>query len=301
MQTICKQIIHKAREWATLPQTLKESIDTCARAEPILAQLRRLLTRQEIARTLSEPKYNDPLRLELYGHKCYSQNDEDGIIQEIFRRIGTTNRIFVEFGVGEGLENNSLFLLKQGWKGLWIDGSPQNAAAINTGFADPIARNQLCFKESFITKDNINELIGGYFTGEIDMLSVDIDGNDYYVWQAIDVVSPRLLVIEYNAKFLPPVKWSIAYDPEYVWDGSDHQGASLAALDEVSREKGYTLVGCNLTGTNAFFVRKDLVADKFLSSDNLMDFYHPPRYYLFEGYLLMAGHRPDPRMGEIMK
>lgn len=191
MQTICKQIIHKAREWATLPQTLKESIDTCARAEPILAQLRRLLTRQEIARTLSEPKYNDPLRLELYGHKCYSQNDEDGIIQEIFRRIGTTNRIFVEFGVGEGLENNSLFLLKQGWKGLWIDGSPQNAAAINTGFADPIARNQLCFKESFITKDNINELIGGYFTGEIDMLSVDIDGNDYYVWQAIDVVSPR--------------------------------------------------------------------------------------------------------------
>ena len=288
MQTIWKKIIHKAKEWATLPQTLKQSINTCAdtcahsgaEAERILAQLRTLATSQEIARILSEPKYNDPLRLELYGHKCYSQHDEDGMIQEIFRRIGTTNRTFVEFGVGDGLENNSLFLLKQGWKGLWIDGSPQNAAAIRTNILSPIACGQLCFKESFVTRENINGLIGACFTGEIDMLSVDIDGNDYYIWQAIDVVSPRLLVIEYNAKFLPPFKWSIEYNPKHEWDQSDHYGASLAALDAVSQKKGYRLVGCNLNGTNAFFVRKDLVDGKFFSSDNCIDFYNPPRYYL---------------------
>lgn len=262
-----------------------------------ISQLRTLETSNEIFRILSDSRYQNPLRLEPYGHKCYSQHDEDGMIQEIFRRIGIKNHVFVEFGVGDGLENNSLFLLKQGWTGLWIEGSPENAEKIKTNFADSIKNGKLRFIESFITRENINNLIGSEVKGEIDMLSIDIDGNDYYVWEAIDVISPRLLVIEYNAKFLPPVKWSINYDPNHKWDFSDYQGASLAAMNELSIKKGYRLVGCNLNGTNAFFVRNDLTGDKFLQSDDIMEYYHPPRYYLFEGYLLMAGHRPDARCG----
>ena len=148
-----------------------------------------------------------------------------------------------------------------------------------------------------ITRENINELIGQRFSGEIGLLSVDIDGNDYYVWEAIEVISPRIVVTEYNAKFPPPLKWSIAYDPNQLWDYSDYQGASLAALAELGSRKNYQLVGCNINGTNAFFVRQDLLKGLFLESPDPMVYYHPPRYYLMEGFRQMSGHRPDPRPG----
>lgn len=268
-------------------------------AERILGQLRTLQTSAEIDRILSHPKFTNPLRLEPFGHKCYSQHDEDGMLQEIFRRIGNAERTFVEFGVGDGLENNTLFLLKQQWHGLWIEGGKDNCENIRKDFASPISDGLLLFHEGFITKENINHLIGEYFQGEVGLLSIDIDGNDYYVWDAIEAVTPQVVVIEYNAKYLPPLKWSVKYNANHRWDCSDYQGASLAALAELGTKKGYQLVACNLNGTNAFFVRNDLVANKFLLSDNLMDYYHPPRYYLFEGYLLMAGHRPDPRLGRV--
>ena len=232
------------------------------------------------SRILADSKYNNPLRLEPYGYKVYSQNDEDGLLYEIFRRIGIKTRSFVEFGVGNGLENNSLYLLKQGWHGLWIEGSSQHVQYIKDKFSKILKTGQLSLIESFITKDNINTLIKSTFSNEIDLLSIDIDGNDYHIWQAIDVISPRVVCIEYNAKFVPPVKWTIEYNPKHTWDGSDYQGASLAALAELGSQKGYQLVGCNLSGINAFFVRKDLLDNNFLISDNLMDYYHPPRYYL---------------------
>jgi len=254
----------------------------------------------EIDRILSHPKYRDPLRLEPFGYKVYSQHDEDGMLAEALRRIEEdVPRSFVEFGVGNGLENNSLFLLKQGWKGLWIEGSPENAKAIRKSFAGPLDSGKLCFSGARINRDNINALISPVIQGDVGLLSIDIDGNDYYVWERIEVISPFVVIIEYNAKFAPPVRWAIEYTPNHVWDRSDYQGASLAALDELGERKGYQLVGCNLNGTNAFFVRKDLLNAQFLVSNNLKDYYHPPRYYLFESYLLMAGHRPDPRLGRV--
>src|SRR5262245_30025076 len=145
---------------------------------------------------MAKPRHADPKRLLRYGFKLYSQNDEDGILQEIFRRIGTGNRTFVEFGVETGIECNTVKLLVEGWRGLWIDGSNANVAQIQTNFLSFVRDGRLKAIPSFITAENINSLIAqGGIKGDIDLLSVDIDRNDYWVWQAIEVVKPRVVVI----------------------------------------------------------------------------------------------------------
>lgn len=126
---------------------------------------------------LADRRYDTPGRIIRQGFKVYSQNDEDGIIQEIFRRIGTTNKTFVEFGVEGRLKNNSLQLLLEGWSGLWLEGSPEHVETIRGRFTDLLAENRLKVREAFIDRDNINVLIGEHYQGEIDMISIDIDGN----------------------------------------------------------------------------------------------------------------------------
>jgi hypothetical protein len=240
-----------------------------------------MLGNQLIQSILAQPALADPKRLERYGFKVYSQNEEDGILQEIFRRIGAPHRTFVEFGAGNGLENNSAYLLSLGWRGLWMDGGDENAALIRRGFSYLIDQGLLQFKHVFITRDNINELIASAALGtEIDFLSVDVDGNDLFIWQAIDAVNPRVVALEYNAKFPPPHEYSIAYHAEQVWDGTDRMGASLSALTRLSEQKGYVLVGCNIAGANAFYVRRDLVGDLFATPATAEHLYHPARYYL---------------------
>src|SRR5882762_2471189 len=120
-----------------------------------------------VARELSATRYSDPLRLERFGSKIYSQYDEDGIIQEIFRRIGTTNKLFIEFGVETGIENNSLKLLLEGWRGLWIEGSKTYVKQIRHKFADVIQDGRLRIVHSFVDRDNINDLITPFHLGEI--------------------------------------------------------------------------------------------------------------------------------------
>ncbi len=235
--------------------------------------------------------------LERYGFKVYSQNDEDGIIEEIFNRIGTTNKTFVEFGVENGLECNSHYLLHKGWRGLWLEGNEKSVAEINARFYPAIRNNQLKCLNAFITKDNINELIAeGGMVGEIDLLSVDIDGNDYYVWKAINVVKPRAVIVEYNAKFPPNHAWKQAYNAQHHWDGSDWQGASLKALELLGRELGYQLVGTNLNGVNAFFVREELAEHKFIEPARAEELYNPARY----AHAYVSGHPPNVYLGDQM-
>jgi len=229
----------------------------------------------------SEARYQDNKRLSKYGKKLYSQNEEDGIILEIFNRIGTTNKTFVEFGIGDGLENNTLALLLQGWKGLWLEGSAKSVNNINDHFKSVLDNKQLQVTEAFITKDNINELISSKIKEkEIDLLSVDIDGNDVHVFNEISVINPRVVVIEYNAKFFPPVMFTVDYNPEHVWQGDDYMGASLKYIEVAFEKKGYTLVGCDIAGVNAFFVRDDLLGDKFLAPYTAEEHYEPIRQYL---------------------
>lgn len=235
------------------------------------------------------PKFEDATRarlkdkkcLEYYGFKVYSQNDEDGIIEEIFNRVGTTNKIFIEFGVQNGLECNSHYLLFKGWRGLWIDGGETYVKEIQEKFAPVIANGKLNVLNAFITRENINELfVAGNVTGEIDLLSIDIDGNDWHVWKAIDVVKPRVVVIEYNAKFPPNCEWIQAYDRHHIWDDSDWHGASLKSLELLGRELGYQLVGTSFNGVNAFFVRKDLAHDLFIEPATAENLYNPARLFI---------------------
>jgi hypothetical protein len=240
---------------------------------------------------LSSPLYESAKRLERYGAKVYSQNDEDGIIQEIFNRIETGSRTFVEFGVEDGLENNTLKLLLDGWRGLWIEGSEGCVRQIAHKFRDVIASGRLQVKEAFITRDNINALIAPHFQGEIDLLSIDIDGNDIYILDAVTAVNPRVIIVEYNGKFPPPMNVAQEYAPNHTWDGSDYGGSSLEAITKVAAEKGYCLVGCGIVGVNAFFVRRDLTSDKFDEPFTAKHHYQPARYFLWQTFV--SGHPPN--------
>lgn len=202
-------------------------------------------------------RLNNPLYLERFGFKVYSQNDEDGIIEEIFKRIETTNKTFVEFGVENGLESNGHYLLHKGWNGLWIEGDGKAVNEMRQLFKKPIEGKRLAVVNDFITKDNINTLIEeGGIGGEIDLLSVDIDGNDYWVWEAIKCISPRVVIIEYNGKFPPNFEWVMEYDSNHIWQKDDNQGASLKSLELLGLKLGYQLVGTNVMGINAFFVKE---------------------------------------------
>ena len=221
----------------------------------------------------------DPRSLLPHGHRCFSQNAEDGMIDEIFRRVDTGSRFFVEFGVWTGLENNTLALLLAGWRGLWIEADPVSAQAVRTGFASAIAAGRLALVESFVTAENIEQLLeGAAVPQDLDLLSIDIDGNDYWVWKAIRSFKPRAVVIEYNASLGRTARIVQPYDPGFCWDHTSASGASLAALEALGQQKGYVLVGCDAVGANALFVRQDLVGDRFLPPYTAERHYQPPRY-----------------------
>jgi hypothetical protein len=228
-----------------------------------------------------EPRHQEPNSLIPHGYKIYSQSEEDGMIAEIFRRIGVTNRVFVEFGIGTGLENNTLALLLQGWSGLWIEANQKSVRAILRGLPETTNCGRLKVVNSFITAENIDNLIRtNLHVAQIDLLSVDIDGNDYHVLRAITCVQPRVIVIEYNAKFPPPLRYIMKYTPGFYWQGGDGSGAALKSLEIGLGEMGYSLVGCSLSGANAFFVQEELARGQFLEPYSAEKHYEPPRYYL---------------------
>ena len=238
---------------------------------------------------LAKPAHADPRRLERYGWKGYSQTDEDGILQEIFRRIGIAQRSFVELGCGFGMENNTAYLLSQGWRGLWVDGADENALRIRRAFRYLIEQRLLQFEQAMITRENVDALVAAAALGpEIDLLSIDLDGNDYYVWEAITCVNPRVVVIEYNAKFHPPHDWCMAYNAAHTWADTDQMGCSLEALARLGAARGYVLAGCNLVGANAFFVRRDLAGEHFATPASAAHLFQPARYYLTTAFY--AGH-----------
>ena len=254
-------------------------------------ELMHMQVRQAWEESLRQPRYQQPKRLVRHGHKIYSQNDEDGIIQEVIRRIGTVPRTFIEFGVQEGLECNSLALLVDGWRGLWLEGSDADVRSISVRFESYLASGQLKVAHAMVTRDNVNELFQrSEMFGDVGLLSIDIDSNDIWVWKAVTIVQPAVVVIEYNATWAPPLNVAQPDNPNQVWDGTtNYFGASLAALEYVSAAKGYNLVGCNFSGANAFFVRSDLCGDLFHMPFTAAEHYEPARYWL---RYLSAGHVP---------
>jgi len=235
---------------------------------------------------LAQPRYGEPGRLERHGYKVWSQCDEDGILAEIFRRIGAGARRFVEFGIADGRECNTLKLLVEGWRGLWMESSPQHCDAIRRVFAAPLAEGRLELKQTMVTAENIDALLAGSpiaAAGELDLLSIDIDGNDYHVLKSIHGLRPRVIAIEYNGKFPPPMDVVPPYDPGFVWDGTDYSGASLQAIANLAARRGYRLVGTGVSGVNAFFVREDLAGGGRFADGGPAALYNPARYWLLRG------------------
>lgn len=207
----------------------------------------------------------------------YSQNGEDGIIEAIFAMIGTTNRWYVEFGVEDGMECNTRYLrIHRGWTGVLMDGGQENPS-IN-------------LRKEFITADNIETLFAKHQVPALfDLLSIDIDGNDYWVWKAVTRYRPRVVIVEYNAciPYAPAV--TIPYHSTFQWDKTDYYGASLSALVALGMQKGYTLVATDPCGVNAFFVHNDYVVGRFVlhAPETL---YHPAAFKGKKG----NRHPPDP-------
>jgi hypothetical protein len=194
--------------------------------------------------------------------RVFSQWGEDGILEWLIQRLSLSATRFIEFGVGDYKEANTRFLLAhRNWKGLVIDA---NQAAIRALRSDPIYwRHDLTAVSSFIDRDNINTLItGSGFSGPLGLLSIDIDGNDYWVLESIDTVLPDIIVCEYNSVFgdLNPI--SIPYVGNFqrgcAHSSNLYYGASISALVLLANRKGYSLVGTNRAGSNAFFVRNNL-------------------------------------------
>ncbi len=232
--------------------------------------------------------------LNRFEHKIYSQHGEDGIIREIFHRIGTTSKTFFEFGAGSGSENNTIVLLLEGWHGWWIDGG-EYTAVYNKLFKTSIEHNMLVVAKKMVTSKNINDIVHELaIPHEIDLISIDIDGNDYYVWQALAATKPRVVVIEYNAAY-PPGMHFLQDESVTMWDGSNFFGSSLHTLTELGKKKGYTLVCCDLIGGNAFFVRNDLVGDKFEFAGDESKIWQSPKYYLY----YYGGHMPYVNYGHV--
>jgi hypothetical protein len=204
--------------------------------------------------------------------KVFSQSGDDGIIQYLIHKVDISHKAFIEFGVENYVESNTRFLLKNdNWTGLLIDGGQKNIDHIKTD--DIYCQHKLEVVHSFITAENINELITrGGLSGEIGLLSIDIDGNDYWIWKAIQVVQPVIVVVEYNSVMGKERAITVPYKADFVRERAHYSylyfGASLKAFCTLAEEKGYYFVGSNSFGNNAYFVKKEKMGGlKALSSE----------------------------------
>jgi hypothetical protein len=195
-------------------------------------------------------------------YRVFSQWGEDGIIQFLLRHVEVGRKVFVEFGADHyDTESNTRFLLtNNNWAGLVIDGSQENIDRLKPTRAYWLY--ELKAVRAFITRDNINRLLEeNGVSGEIGLLSIDIDGNDYWVWKALDVASPVIVVAEYNYRFgsdrAVTIPYDEGFDRERAHPSKIYYGVSLKALCLLAESKGYAFVGCNSNGVNAFFVRRD--------------------------------------------
>ena len=237
---------------------------------------------EEIHKKLKEKNVN---QYALKGFKAYSQNEEDGIIEAIFDDIGTTNKIFCEIGIGDCIENNSHYLVLKGWRGVWVDSRKKYINKLSR----KINTNQdiLDLKINIVNKNNINEIIKSsqilknYIEKKIDFFSIDIDSYDIDCLLALTIIKPRLICIEYNAKFNQNIKLEINKINNFDWKYDDYFGSSLGLINEKLEKINYTLIATNITGSNAFYVINELVDKCKTKGQTLEQLYSPANFELF--------------------
>lgn len=232
---------------------------------------------------MTNVNYNLSINLQQHERKIFSQNGEDGVIKKIFEVIKTTNKYYVEFGVENANECNTRNLRENcGWSGLLMDGGYEN--------------KEIGLYQEFITAENINNLFQKYnVPQEFDLLSIDIDYNDFYVWKSLDeIYQTRVVIIEYNASHLPTEDKVVKYDPNAVWDTTNYFGASIRALYNLGKRKGYSLIYANNQGVNLFFVKSSILSQiehSFKDTNNIFLIYNSPKY----GSDISGGHRADDK------
>ncbi len=216
---------------------------------------------------LRSPRHERQARSSLAAveFKVFSQWGDDGIIQYLIQQLDFPNHTFIEFGIEDYRESNTRFLLMHdNWSGFVIDGSVRNIQKLQRAYF--FWQYDLQAKAAFCDRDNINDLLQeSGFDRQVGILHIDIDGNDYWVWQAIEVIEPIVAIIEYNSVFGSDRAISIPYTPDFDRHAAHHSnlyfGASLAALHHLAQAKGYAFIGCNSAGNNAYFVRRDKLAN----------------------------------------
>ncbi len=233
-----------------------------------IAQTNQLLLRGYYQRLRAEGKPLPPLADVEF--RCYSQNGEDGIIQYILALLGTGPKKAVEICAGAGIECNSAnLIINHGWDALLFDSDAANIAGGKEFYRTCL--DTFCqpptLVQAWITAENVEALIAEHgYAGEIGLLSIDVDGMDYWIWRAIRGISPRLVVVEFNPCWGPELSVSVPYDPNFRIDFSKtpyYNGASLAAFCKLAKQKGYRLIGVQRLGFNAFFLHNDLGNDIF--------------------------------------
>jgi hypothetical protein len=227
-----------------------------------------------------------PRLLHHFERSVHSQNGEDGIITEIFRRIGEGSRVFVEIGASDGHENCTAALAEEGWSGAWIEGDDQKVMDARAG----VDSHQVAVMQAFVDRDSIVDVLRrASVPSDPDLLVIDIDGNDYWIWDTLAAYyTPRVVVIEYNSVVGPRWHWTMPYQADHRWEESARHGAGLAALVDLGERLGYRLVGCDSLGVNAFFVRSEEAAP--FAEATLRQQWVPPRYLLPYGHPLKAFH-----------
>ena len=245
-----------------------------------ISQRQLYLKYQELLKKNELPKISET------GFRVFSQFEEDGLLLFIFSIIGMENKIFIEIGSDDGVNSNSANLyFNFGWRGLFIDANPKSVKRGERFFSK--YPHPWYYKPKFkcarVTRENINSLIEeSGFKGEIGLLSIDIDGNDYWIWDAINVVSPKVVIIETHNEFgLNDIV--VPYNPDYSFPGKHpvYHGASPVAMNKLAKKKGYRLVGANELGFNFIFVKNGLAEESLpeVSVESLLK--HPS---IEEGY-----------------
>lgn len=227
----------------------------------------------------------EPVDLELFEESIFSQNGEDGVIAKIFELIQPTHRYAVEFGASEGvrLSNSRNLIVNKSWSALLIEGNESIAKKLHENYENNPAVKTLA---AFVYPGNVELLFEeNDVPYDFDLLSVDIDSNDYYVWRAIRDFRPKVVLIEFNGSFPPPQKMVIRFHPMNYWDGSDYFGASIQSLYELGKKKGYELIYCEKRGVNLFFVDKPYF-ERFGIKDN-----SPEKLYRLPQFGLESGGR----------
>lgn len=226
-----------------------------------------MLYRDRAERHLSLPTFDD------VEFRVHSQNGEDGILLYLFAILGAPTKRSIEICAGDGLQcNTANLIINHGWRGLLVDGDEGKVQTARDFYAPN--RSTSWFPphvaHAWVTAESVDSLIRGYgFDGEIDLLSLDMDGNDYWVWKAMESVSPRVVVAEYTWTWGPTESKSVPYKADFTnpprasasRSETMYFGASLAALTKLARSKGLRLVGTQRWGFNAFFVQEGVGED----------------------------------------